>query len=106
MGVSHVFKIVQMVPNRANNHISSFLLSIVFVLKWLFLHWEVLMLLFQFPLAFLQTQMGMPLFIAQIAIIQMRDVPWLDIFKLAASTASVEFCEKYRFKLMYIFSSS
>ena len=46
-----------------------FFLTRVFVLQWLFLYWEILMmLLFQFPLTFLQTKMGVLLFIAQIVI--------------------------------------
>ena len=42
-----------------------FLLMLVFVLQWLSLHWEILiMLLSQFPLTFHQIHNGMPRFIA------------------------------------------
>ena len=42
-----------------------FLLTLVFVLQWLSLHWEILiMLLSQFPLTFHQIHNGMPHFIA------------------------------------------
>ena len=45
--------------------ISFFLLMVVFVLQWLSLLWEILiMLLSQFPLTFCQTQKGMPRLIA------------------------------------------
>ena len=41
-----------------------FLLMLVFVLQWLFLHWEILiMFLSQFQLTFHQTQSGMSYFI-------------------------------------------
>ena len=44
-----------------------FLLTLVFVLQWLFPHREILiMCLSQFPLAFQQTQSRMPRFIAQL----------------------------------------
>ena len=32
----------------------------------------------------------------------LRDVPWEDIFKLSASTAASEFCERVQVELMYI----
>ena len=45
--------------------IYSFLLTLVFVLQWLSLHWEILiMMLSHFPLTFQYTQKGMPRFIA------------------------------------------
>ena len=46
--------------------ISFFLLTLVFVLQWLSLHWEILMLLPQFPLTFDHIHNGMPRFIAQL----------------------------------------
>ena len=46
--------------------ISFFLLTLVFVLQWLSLHWEILMLLSQFPLTFDHIHNGMPRFIAQL----------------------------------------
>ena len=54
-----------------------FLLTLVFVLQWLSLHWEILIMLFsEFPFTD-----------------HLRDVPWEDIFKLGASAATSEFCE-------------
>ena len=41
-----------------------FLLMLVFVLQWLSLHWEILIMLSQFPLTFHQIHNGMPYFIA------------------------------------------
>ena len=41
-----------------------FLLTLVFVLQWPFLHRKILIMLSQFPLTFRQTQNGMPCFIA------------------------------------------
>ena len=73
-----------------------FLLMLVFVLQWLFLHWKIL-IMSQFPLTFhwlfhriaydyshanwdgLRDHLG--------------DVPWEDIFKLSASVAASQFCE-------------
>ena len=43
-----------------------FLLNLVSVIQWCSPHWGILMLLSQFPLTFLQTQMGMALFIVQL----------------------------------------
>ena len=78
-----------------------YLLMLVFVLQWLSLHWEILiMLLSQFPLTSHQNQNGMPCFILRLMTTcadwdslhdQLRDVPWEDLFKLSA-TAS-EFCK-------------
>ena len=44
--------------------ISFFLLMLVFVLQWLFLQWEILIMLSQFSLTFHQIYKGMPCFIA------------------------------------------
>ena len=41
-----------------------FLLTLVFVLQWLSLHCEILIMLFQFPLTFHHIHNGMPYFIA------------------------------------------
>ena len=41
-----------------------FLLALVFVLQWLSLHCEILIMLFQFPLTFHHIHNGMPYFIA------------------------------------------
>ena len=80
-----------------------FFLTLVFVLQWLFLHWEILiMLLSQFPLTFHQIHNGMPFH--RIAYDyshagwdgfhdHLRDVQWEDIFKLSAYAAASEFCE-------------
>ena len=44
-----------------------FLLTLVFVLQWLSLHWKILiMLLFQFPVTFHQTHNGMSHFVAEL----------------------------------------
>ena len=48
-----------------------FLLALVFVLQWLSLHWEILIVLPQFPLIFHQIHKGMPCFIAQFMTILM-----------------------------------
>ena len=49
-----------------------FLLMLVFVLQWLSLHWEILiMLLSQFPLTFHKTHKGMPHFTAWLMTILM-----------------------------------
>ena len=60
-----------------------------------------LIMLFQIPSTFLQTQKGMPIFIKQVMTLlcwlgqllqsYLRDVPWEDIFKLGASSAATEF---------------
>ena len=83
-----------------------FLLLLVFVLQWLFLHWEILiMLLSQFPLTFQLIHNRMPRH--HIAYDyshadwdglhdHLRDVPWEDIFKLGASAAASEFCELFQ----------
>ena len=81
-----------------------FILMPVFVLQWLSLYWEALiMLLSQFPLTFLSnSQRDAPFH--RIAYDyscadlyglgdHLRDVPWEDIFKLGASAAASEFCE-------------
>ena len=43
--------------------IELFLLMLVFVVQWLTLCWEILIMLFQFPFTVCQTQKGMPFFI-------------------------------------------
>ena len=79
-----------------------FLLTLVFVLQWLSLHWRILiMLLSQFPLTFHHIHKGMSRFIALLMTIivligtvfcdHLRGVPWEDIFKLSASPAANEF---------------
>ena len=82
-----------------------FLLMLVFVLPWLSLHWEILiMLLSQYLLTFHYIQNRIPHFVASLMTIHsradwdclcnhLRDVPWEDIFKLVASVAASEFCE-------------
>ena len=77
---------------------------LVFVLQWLSLHWEILiMLLSQFPLTFHKNSQWDALF-HYIAYDyscadwdglcdHFRDVLWEDIFKLSASAAASEFCE-------------
>ena len=80
-----------------------FLLMLVFVLQWLSLHWEILiMLLSQFPLTFQLIHNRMPYFSIPYDYScadwdglcdHLRDVGWDDIFKLGASAADSEFCE-------------
>ena len=80
-----------------------FLLMLVFVLQWVSLYWEILiMFLPQFPLTFHHIQNGTSCFIALLIAILVLigmtfmiiwDVPWEDIFKLSASAAAGEFCE-------------
>ena len=83
-----------------------FLLTLVFVLQWLSLHWEILiMLLPQFPLTFHHIHRGWPvslhwlwLFLCWLgwslwSFFDNRDVLWEDIFKLSASAVASEFCE-------------
>ena len=75
-----------------------YILTLVFVLHWLSLHWEILvMLLPQFPLTFHQTQMGFPVSLYSFWLFScwlgslcdhLRDVPWKNIFKLGASAAA------------------
>ena len=79
-----------------------FFQTLVFVLQWLSLHLEILiMLLSQFPLTFHQIHKGMPRFIACDYSFAdwdglpdpLRDVPWDDNFKLGSSAAASEFCK-------------
>ena len=76
--------------------ISFFLLTQVFVLQCLTLHWEILiMLLSQFPLIFHQIHNRIPHFIALLMTIlkyfrdYLRDVPWEDIFKPSAAASEI-----------------
>ena len=81
-----------------------FLLMLVFVLEWLSLHWEILiMLLSQFPLTIPSNSQRYALFHC-IAYDynradwdglhdHLRDVPWEDIFKLDACAPASKFCE-------------
>ena len=79
-----------------------FLLNLVFALLWLSLHSKILILLWsQFPLALLQPQMEMSLFITQLyysrtdwdcLCIQLKDIPWKDIFNFGICAAPTEFC--------------
>ena len=76
-----------------------FLLALVFVLQWLFLHWEILIILSQFPLTFQQDasfhSIAYDYSLADWDGLRdhLRDVSWEDIFKLGASAAASEFCE-------------
>ena len=80
--------------------IYSFLLMLVFVLQWLFLHWEILIMFSQFP----STNSKWYALFHCIAYDyscadwdglcdHLRDVPWEYIFKLSASASVSEFCE-------------
>ena len=75
-----------------------FLLTLVFVLQWLSLHWEILiMLLSQFPLTFYQIHNGMPCFIASLmtilVLIRAVFVIIWEMFHGRISAAASEFCE-------------
>ena len=73
-----------------------FLLTLLFVLQWLSLNCEILiMFLAQFPLTFHHIHNGMPHFISLLVTIcdHLRDVSWEDIFKFSASAAASEFCK-------------
>ena len=88
-----------------------FLLNILFVLQWLTLHLEILiMLLSQFPMTCLQTQKGMSLFY-RIAygyscggldglLDHLSNLPWEDI--LVPQLLLLNFVIGSSFKLMYI----
>ena len=71
-----------------------FLLTLVFVQQLLSLHWEILIMLSEFPLTFHQVHNRMPCFIVLWDGLcdYLRNVPWEDIFKLGASAAASEFC--------------
>ena len=90
-----------------------FLLTLVFVLKWFSLHWEILiMLLSRFPLTFPQTQNGLPHFIAWVMtilmLIGMVFVIIREMFHGSISLNSelllllVNFVSGFRLILMYI----
>ena len=73
---------------------------LVFVLQWISLHWEILIMLFsQFPLTFHQDALfhhityGYSCADWGSLCDHLRDVPWEDIFKLSASAVAGEFCE-------------
>ena len=80
-----------------------YLLTLVFVLQWLSLHWVIsITFLFQFPLTFCQTQWDVHFHCIAYDYSwtdwddlhdQLRDVPREDIFKVGASAAASEFCE-------------
>ena len=77
-----------------------FLLTLVFVLQQLSLHWGTLiMLLSQFPS---NSKQDLPFYCTAYDYFRadsdgfpdhLRDVPWEDIFKLGVSAAASEFCE-------------
>ena len=93
--------------------ISFFLKTPVFVLQWISLHWEILMLLSQFPLTFCQIQKWMPYFIAWLitilALIGMVLVIIWEMFRKRISSNSVlllllvSFASGFRLELIYIF---
>ena len=78
-----------------------FLLTLVFVLQWLSIHWEILiMLLSQFPLTFHRIHAPFHHITYEYSSADwddlrhhLRDVPWEDIFKLGASVPASKFCE-------------
>ena len=82
-----------------------YLLTLLFVIQWLSIHWEILIMLFsQSPLTFCQTQKQDTPFHCMAydyshtdwdgLLDYLRDVRWEDIFKLSASAAASEFCER------------
>ena len=87
--------------------ISFFVLTIVFILQWLSLHWEIQS---QFPLPLQQTQNEMPHFIVQLDYSHanwgtlhnhLRDAAWEDIFKHTGSAVASEFCDKVQVKIVW-----
>ena len=98
----------------SSTRLDLFLLMLVFVIQWLSLHYEILILLLsQFPLIFLQLQEGMPYFIAQLIVILVLIVTvfvtiW-EIFHEMISLNSVllllvlNFVSGSRLKLMCMF---
>ena len=91
-----------------------FLLMLIVVLQWLFLHWEILiMLLSQFPLTFHHLHNGMPHFMALLMTILMLIVRVLMIIwemfherislNLVLLLLLVNFVSGFRLELMYIF---
>ena len=91
-----------------------FLLMLIFVLQWLFLHWEnLIMLLFQFLLNFHQIHNGMPHFIAKLMTILIMTgavfmIIW-EIFHRRISLNSVllvllnNFVSGFRLELIYMY---
>ena len=89
-----------------------FLLMLVFVLQWLSIHWEILIMLSQFPLTFYHIHSGMPCFIALLmtilVLIGTNFVIIWEMFHGRISLNSVlllllNFGSGFRLKLMYIF---
>ena len=76
-----------------------FLLTLVFVLQWLFLRWEILIMLLSqlfptnskrdFPFHGVGYDYSWAIGLCD----HLRDVPWENIFKLGASAATNKFCE-------------
>ena len=89
-----------------------FLVMLVFVLQWLSLHWEILVMLSQFPLPFHHIHNGMPRFIALfITILVLIGMLFMIISKMFHERISlnsvlllllVNFVSGFRFELMYI----
>ena len=77
--------------------IDLFLQMLVFVLLWLSLNWEILIMLWpQFPLTFCQIYNGIPSFIIpdwDSLHDHLTDVSWKDISKLSAFAGIREFCK-------------
>ena len=78
------------------------LLTLLFVLQWLSIHWEILTLWLSVSIDFLSNSKWDALFYLiaydhshadQDGVCDhLRDVPWEDIFKLSVSAAASEFC--------------
>ena len=75
---------------------------LVFVLQWLFLHWEILIMLPQFDFPINSKQDTLFHCVAYDyshadwdgLCDHLRDVPWEDIFKLSTSAAASDFCDR------------
>ena len=86
-----------------------FLLMVVFVLQWLSFHWETLIILLSVSIDFQsKSQQDVPFYHAAYEYSRvdwdslhdhLRDVPWEDIFKLGASAAASEFCERLQVRI-------
>ena len=92
--------------------ISFFLLILVFVLQWLSLHWEILIVLSQFPLSSHHIHNGVPCFIAMLmTILVLIGMVFIIIWKMFHERISlnsvlllqlVSFASGFRLELMYI----
>ena len=90
-----------------------FPLMLVFILQWFSLHWEILIMLSQFPLPFYQIFNGVPPFIAQLmAILVLIGMVFVIISEMFHGSISlnlvlllllVNFVSGFRLELMYMY---